>query len=224
MRRSGAKELARRGLALARIQWYGRWGSAAVLGYVEEAAEECSELRGLEATWDEVRAELATAIRATSGLEGFHTQPAMLPRVLAMPAAKEALEKLGAMEERITELTQFVESAVATAGGAEDLAKELRRELHPEVVVNTTTKTLHTTRFGTHAATTALACGWLWPGSSDAQPVHPVWAERDAHRWTLCRRCAPGLQRLAQEPEWQALAGLPLHRGRYQIRAAGGCP
>ena len=224
MRRSGAKELARRGLPLSRIQWYGRWGSAAVLGYVEEAAEECSELRGPEATWDEVRVELATVIRATTSLEGFHIQPMTLLRILAMPAVKEALEKLGAMEERITELTRFVESAVASASGAEDLAKELHRELHPEVVINTATKTLHITRFGVHAATTALACGWSWTGSSDAQPVHPVWAERDAHSWTLCHRCAPGLQRLAQEPEWQALTGLPLHRERHQIRAAGGCP
>ena len=50
MRRSGAKELARRGLALSRIQWYGRWGSPTVLAYVEEALEESAELRGLEAS------------------------------------------------------------------------------------------------------------------------------------------------------------------------------
>ena len=43
--------------------------------------------------------------------------------------------------------------------------------------------------------------------------MHPVWAERDAHSWTLCRRCAPGLQRLAQEPEWQALAGFAPSQG-----------
>ena len=39
-RRSGAKYLARRGHAIGHIQWLGRWGSAAVLGYVEDAAEE----------------------------------------------------------------------------------------------------------------------------------------------------------------------------------------
>ena len=102
-----------------------------MLGYVEEAAEECLELRGLEAIWDEVRVELATAIRATTGLEGLHIQPKILPRSLAMPAAKEALEKLGVMEERITELTRFVEGAVSTASGAEGMVKELHRELHP---------------------------------------------------------------------------------------------
>ena len=54
-----------------------------------------TELGGLEATWDEVQLKLATAIRATSG-EGFHIQPTMLLRVMAMPAAQEALEKYGA--------------------------------------------------------------------------------------------------------------------------------
>ena len=83
------------------------------------------------------------------------------------PAAMEALAKLGATEERAQRSSGTPWRVPSTtAGGVEDLAKELRRELHPEVVVNTTTKTLHTTRFGTHAATTALACGWLWPGSS----------------------------------------------------------
>ena len=40
MRRSGAKHLARTGVPLSKIQWMGRWGSSAVLAYVEEAAEE----------------------------------------------------------------------------------------------------------------------------------------------------------------------------------------
>ena len=56
---------------------------------------------------------------------------------------------------------------MAKASSAEDLAKELRRELHPEVAINTATRLLHTARFGMHLVTTALACGWSWTGSSD---------------------------------------------------------
>ena len=92
--------------------------------------------------------------------------------------------------------------AVTTVCSAEDLAKEHCRELHLVVV----------------ATTPRGRC------SSDAQLVHPVWAKRDAYSWTLCHSCAPGLQRRAREPGWQALAGLPLHRERHQIRAVGGCP
>ena len=53
-RRSGAKHLARLGLPLVRIQFYGRWGGPSVLGYVEEA-EESPGLRGLGPSWDETR-------------------------------------------------------------------------------------------------------------------------------------------------------------------------
>ena len=63
MRRSGAKDLARRGVPLSRVQWFGRWGSPTVLAYVEEALEESPELRGMEASWDEIRADLAEVLR-----------------------------------------------------------------------------------------------------------------------------------------------------------------
>ena len=40
MGRSAAKALARLGLSLARVQWYGQWGSVSVMEHMEEAAEE----------------------------------------------------------------------------------------------------------------------------------------------------------------------------------------
>eukprot|EP00971_Amphidinium_carterae_P120928 2395398-Amphidinium_carterae.1 len=72
MRRSGAKDWARRGLPLHKIQWMGRRGSLAVRVYVEEAAEEtpgglsvvqsCQEM-------DEVIAQLVAQLVRTSMTE-----------------------------------------------------------------------------------------------------------------------------------------------------------
>ena len=62
MRRSGVKDLTRRGLSLGRIQYYGRWGPTIIV-YVEEALGESSELRGIEASWDDIQVELAKLLR-----------------------------------------------------------------------------------------------------------------------------------------------------------------
>ena len=127
---------------------------------------------------------------------------------------RSALDRLGVMERRANELKEFVAKTASTAGQAEALAKELRRELHPEVVVNVSTGALHATRPGPRGASENLVCGWAWTGTPEAAPVQPDSAELDGQSWALCRRCAPELLRRAQEPEWSTLASLPFHRGR----------
>ena len=145
---------------------------------------------------------------------GFHTLPESLPGLLSTPAARSALARLGILEQRADELREFVSKAASTAGDAVALAKELRRELHPEVVVNVSTGALHAARPGPRGASDHLVCGWVWAETPEAVPVRPGDEELDGQSWALCRRCAPELMRRAQEPEWAALASLPLHQGR----------
>ena len=78
LRRSGAKALARLGVPLAKIQWLGRWGSSAVLAYVEEAAEEAPvDLDGTG--WDQVRGDLAHVLRC-AGPACLQAEPRELRR------------------------------------------------------------------------------------------------------------------------------------------------
>ena len=53
----------------AGVEWLGRLGSAAVLGYMEEAAEENPDSHMETVTWDSVRSQMADAARKTGQLE-----------------------------------------------------------------------------------------------------------------------------------------------------------
>ena len=73
MRRSGAKALARAGQSIASIQHAGRWGSLAVMAYVEEAREEFlpaqvipAEPARPERHWKDVKGAILHALRTTS--------------------------------------------------------------------------------------------------------------------------------------------------------------
>ena len=129
MRRSGAKSLARAGVPLAKIQWMGRWGSSAVLAYVEEAAEEAPECCTIDApgpSWEEVRADVANLLR------------------LSGPASVESLMTSAAVTtDRVTALEQFLSTARVEIGSVSALAHELDALVRPTLVLNTQTRVAH---------------------------------------------------------------------------------
>ena len=96
LRRSGAKALARVGVPLAKVQWLGRWGSAAVLAYVEEAAEEAPvDFEG--AGWDQIRGDLAQVLRC-AGAASLEAAPREL---------RQNLESAGLPMDRHSHLKAF---------------------------------------------------------------------------------------------------------------------
>ena len=189
MRRSGAKNLARRGCPLARVQWIGRWGSAAVLAYVEEAAEESpAGLVPVGGSWDEVRGDLATAFRAAP--EG--PAPIDLASFLARPEIRDAVAQGGATDRRIEALELFASSAGREIGDVSALARELDCLVRPAVVLNTQTRVLHRAVRAERLdpRTSSTFCGWQWALSTRSRPMGPEEVEEAGVRgWTWCPRC-----------------------------------
>eukprot|EP00971_Amphidinium_carterae_P249385 4950316-Amphidinium_carterae.1 len=117
MRRSGAKELTRQGVPLHRVQWLGRWSSAAVLAYVEEVemdgpfVEEKGKTDGpLTCTGialapalsiEEIKEQVLDAVR------GFLTTSAQELVELKDLVAKELTKLVGKAEHLETELADL---------------------------------------------------------------------------------------------------------------------
>ena len=187
MRRSGAKDLARRGFPLARIQWLGRWGSAAVLTYVEEAAEESpAGLQPIGGTWEELQGDLALALGACP--EG----PSPVGEWLTRPQVRDAVARGGAAERRLKALEDFALSVQRDLGTTAALAQELDHLVRPAFVLNTQTKVAHrslrTERLDPESASTL--CGWRWARSNRSRPLSQTEHERAGELgWTMCPRC-----------------------------------
>ena len=195
MRRSGAKELARRGVSLARIQWLGRWGSAAVLSYVEEAAEEAPDFHDQSSKdgqllWDGVKSDLACVLRAASP-GGDRLQD-----VLDRPAVRAECAQSGMTEARLMALERFAAEAKTELGDTSALALELDHLVRPTFVVNRTSRVLHrafrTERLDPVMASTV--CGWKWARSPLSQPVGAEDVARAGPLWTECAKCTGAAQ------------------------------
>ena len=164
-RRSGAKHLARLGLPLARIQFYGRWGGPSVLGYVEEAMEESPSLRGFEPSWDEMQCFLSQAIRND-----------MEPSLLMHKNLKASLEEL--MRE---------------VHDLRTLSAELEDFIRPRAVLNVADRVLHSVPRGKpHVAPAPWKthCGWRWACTFECEPISRESEPKEGV--SVCKKCLPG--------------------------------
>ena len=190
MRRSGATSLARRGLSLARVQWYSRWGSATVLCYVEEAAEESAELRGLESSWDDLRVDLASALR-TQATKGLGESRAQVHELLSESSTRTTLAEAGVQGTRLVALEEFAAEARKDLGQTRALVTELDRLIRPELVLNTSSGVLHRAvrpNLADPLATTTK-CGWRWAKSPLGRPALDEEVGLAGLGWTKCKTC-----------------------------------
>lgn len=142
LRRSGCKHLARIGVPLELIQYMARHSSQAVLGYVEDALEECPSAATRLSEHLELRDQLAALTRKTnsleSGVKSTAQQVENLARAANIPVDKEMIRKM------------------------------FDRWARPEVVVNITTRKAHSTEgnnFRNSPNDWVTACGWRWIAS-----------------------------------------------------------
>ena len=190
MRRSGAKALTRMGLSVARVQWFGRWGSAAVLGYIEEAAEECPDLQGQLASFEPLRADVALAVRT-----GIHLDSASgaceLADVIVREEVKKELARSGISDSRLAALEVFAAEARAELTDASSLARELDGLVRPTAILNSVSLVLHkatrTERLDPDSA--ATLCGWRWARTPLGRPVLAEEVARAGPLWSPCVRC-----------------------------------
>ena len=187
LRRSGAKALARLGVPLAKIQWLGRWGSSAVLAYVEEAAEEAPV--DIDCTsWDQVRDDLAKVLRC-AGPTSLEVAPRELRREMIAS---------GVHEGRLEAVESFLESIQGELSKTSQLCIELDGLVRPAFVLNlvpqrgrgnvrTVHKAIRTERLDPDACSTP--CGWRWGRSDHARPVLAGEFEQAGDLWHQCPRC-----------------------------------
>ena len=177
MRRSGAKCLARSGVPLSKIQWMGRWGSSAVLAYVEEAAEEAPEgvVGAVGPSWEEVREQVVDMLRAGG------------PSRLQADAGTQA---------RLTDVEAFLASVQAEAGATSALAHELDSLVRPTLVLNKQTRVVHraTRTAWLDPDVASTSCGWHWARSGRVRPIVPDEMEQAGALWSRCPRCFPAGQ------------------------------
>ena len=135
---------------MSKIQWMGRWGSSAVLAYVEEAAEEAPHPCTVDSggpSWEEVRADVANMLRQSG------------PSALAALSAAAAVTT-----NRVTALEHFLSSVQVEVGSTASLAQELDALVRPTLVLNKQTRVAHralrTERLDPEVCTTM--CGWKW--------------------------------------------------------------
>ena len=189
LRRSGAKALARAGVPLAKVQWLGRWGSAAVFAYVEEAAEE-APVDFESAGWDQIRGDLAQVLRNT-GSAGIAAEPREL---------RQNLESAGLPMDRLLAVEAFLHDIGIQVGQTSRLCTELDGLVRPEFVLNLipqrgrgSTKTVHRAvraeRLDPYLCSTS--CGWRWGRASHARPVLAAELAAAGDTWHKCPRCFP---------------------------------
>ena len=176
-------------MPLAKIQWLGRWGSSAVLAYVEEAAEEAPV--DLDCTgWDQVRGDLAQILRC-AGPTSLEVEPRELRRV--MSAA-------GLGEERLCAVEAFLGTIREELSGTSRLCIELDGLVRPEFVLSLVpqrgqgkTRMVHKAvrceRLDPDACSTI--CGWRWGRSAHAKPALAAEMAEAGELWRKCPRCFP---------------------------------
>ncbi|CAE7498615.1 unnamed protein product [Symbiodinium necroappetens] len=167
MRRSGVKMLARSGVALDLIQWWSRHSSAAILGYVEEAMEECPEGKDKLQSYLSFQEQLAAMSTETGTLKDMALQIAV--RV-------DNLEKGSLCDFDVAELKSDLESW-----------------LTPEFVVSVRSKKIHSTRgcnFRKPPLEWTTVCGW--PFNESGRMAKPMSRERfETSKHERCARCFP---------------------------------
>lgn len=170
-RRSGAKELARRGLPFSLIQWFARHSSNVTYQYVEEA--------------------LGEAPRDSMRLQDMSTVCEILSSTLA---------RVGRVEDALSETVRSLAQDAGPAGfglwsiqSKADLRAEMRRSIIPVAVCNFESMKLHRVCRNTCVFADpmrwATLCGWRWMTSNGGQPYFeeddiPVDVAK-------CERCFP---------------------------------
>ena len=134
MRRSGIKRYVRLGWTTPRCMFVGRWGSAAVMGYIEEAIEESPWLQNPDAPFADFKKELEDIKKLIEGERKKETN----------------------MEELETQM-------ICLAADLNRQMKEVTWMVKPEAVLNKDSKTLHWTDgcIGPGAGWKTI-CGWSW--------------------------------------------------------------
>ena len=178
LRVTGAQGLAKAGLDVWAIQLLGRWGSAAVLGYIREVPLELAATWAARAarsmTLDEVlrqRARCPPAVgqpfpwsSSASSSSPSTSSPLVVPEALVAPLA-EAVTAAAIVEIPVSE-----SSFVASPSG------KWHRLCH---------------RLGNHSAGWTAACGWAYSGpQADIADQVPTAL---CHKW-FCGRCFPELR------------------------------
>ena len=144
---------------MAKIQWMGRWGSSAVLAFVEEAAEEApaqlfEDPAQASTSWEALRADVALALGARAPVGG-------VPGEAKLP------------EDRLSAVENFLAAVRTEMGSIGDLAKELDALVRPTLVLNTKTRMVHRALRAERLdpASCATPCGWKWALTTRSRPL-----------------------------------------------------
>lgn len=165
MRRTGAQLLTAYGVEPWYVEWFGRWGSAAVRAYIEDARARAPSSSGLA---------LAVAAAAAVDDEGAGS---------AMPSGSEDAARVRDLELQIGELRRLVLGASGVAG-APGAPPEVQAVTYR---IGKTHATFATTVLGPRAGRVAL-CGWAF-GHLPAALL--VFGRIEPDFGALgCRRCA----------------------------------
>ena len=167
MRRSGAKELARKGVPFAGIQWLARHSSNVTWCYVEEALEE--------------------APRSSLFLQGTMS---------AMEIAFDALQRCRQVEDAVAEIeTKFkawTASEVAIPGSCGNFKAEVRKAMIPLGVLNVSSQKVHAVQNELETLKNpkdwTTRCGWAWVAAG--QDCQPLFEAEQAKGFRLCAKCA----------------------------------
>ena len=174
LRRSGAKALARAGVALAKVQWMGRWGSSAVLAYVEEAAEEAPasfQSLHVEEGWTSLRSDVAQVLRERTASRTDRPAPSRLT------------------ESRLASVEEFLAAVRTEMGEVSCLARELDALVRPTLVLNRRRRVAHRAIWNRDPDLCRANCGWKWAYAPDARPITQEEVEAAGSLWSLCPRC-----------------------------------
>ena len=170
MRRSGIKELARKGSTFATIQWFARHSSNVTWGYIEESWGECPE-HSLK-----LRDEMALT-----------------------DALATTLAKVNSLEEALSNQSDLIEQSLERDGiyvideaMRVQIREEARKAVLPKFIINVSTRTIHVPSqsmcFKEDPKYWVTGCGWRWVSSDGC--CRPVYDEGDwADDIKECRKC-----------------------------------
>ena len=163
-----------------------------MLIYIEEALEESPELRGLEASWDEIRLELAKVLRTLSAAE-TESQRGSTKLLEDVQKVELLAKEVGADKDKVLLARETILSQAAMVADVKSCMIELREAIQPKFIWNRESKTLHAAKPYSsalpHPREWQCACGWHWATSADARPILSDSAAQEGA--SLCFRCAP---------------------------------
>jgi hypothetical protein len=146
--------------------------------YVEEALDESAELRGAEASWEEVKLEMAKLVREAQRFGGPLAGPdtghqSMLQLMDAAAGSKRKRAASGVTDVGLQALRDHVMQSDLLSRSTARMAAELQSLIKPAAVINRETASAHAVapRFGLTPWHWKTACGWRWPRSPAAEPV-----------------------------------------------------